>query len=47
MQLDQDGRCLKGVVNNGKNQFLIYNDLINHLYDCTTIEELKTEFMLC
>lgn len=29
-----------------KNQFLIYNDLINHLYDCTTIEELKTEFMV-
>lgn len=29
-----------------KNQFLIYNDLINHLYDCTTMEALKKDFMV-
>ena len=29
-----------------KNQFLIYNDLIDHLYNCTGMEELKKDFMV-
>lgn len=28
-----------------KNQFLIYNDIVNHLYDCKTVEELKNNFL--
>lgn len=29
-----------------KNQFLVYNDLIDHLYNCTGMEELKKDFMV-